>query len=50
MDVCPDNAITVLIQRVSVTHPARFRQVDIEDVDGASERLVQILSENAIAL
>jgi predicted metal-binding protein len=46
MDVCPEDHITVLIQPVSGTQPARFRQADIEDLDGASERLLQILVES----
>ena len=45
MAVCPEDQITVLIQPVSGVHPARFRQVDIKDVDGASERLLEILIE-----
>jgi len=46
MNVCPEEQITVLIQPVSGTHATRFRQVDINDVDGASERLLQILAES----
>jgi len=43
MDICPEEQITVLIQPVSGVHATRFRQADIKDVDGASERLLQIL-------
>ena len=46
MDVCPEDQITVLIQPVSAVHPARFLQADIRDVDGASERLLEILVES----
>ena len=45
MDICPEDRITVLIQPVSGVHATRFRQADIEDVDGASERLLQIIAE-----
>jgi predicted metal-binding protein len=45
MDLCPEEQITVLIQPVSGVHATRFRQADIKDVDGASERLLQILAE-----
>ena len=43
MDVCPEEQITVLIQPVSGLHATQFRQADIKDVNGASERLLQIL-------
>lgn len=46
MDVCPEDQITVLIQPVSGLHATRFRRADIKDVEGASERLVQILAES----
>jgi len=46
MDVCPEEQITVLIQPVSGVHATRFRRVDVEDLDGASERLLQILVES----
>jgi predicted metal-binding protein len=49
MDVCPEDQITVLIQPVCGAHEARFRQADIEDLDGASERLLQILVESTAA-
>jgi predicted metal-binding protein len=44
MDVCPEEQITVLIQPVCGANASRFLQADIEDVDGASERLLQILA------
>ena len=47
MDVCPEDQITVLIQLVSGVHPMQFRQADLKDVDGASERLLQILEDTA---
>jgi predicted metal-binding protein len=46
MDICPEDQITVLIQPVSGAHETRFRQADAEDLDGASERLLQILVES----
>src|SRR5580698_3506806 len=46
MDVCPEDHIAVLIQPVSGAQPTRFRQADVEDLDGASERLLQILVES----
>jgi predicted metal-binding protein len=46
MDVCPEEQITVLIQPVSGVHATRFRLADIEDVEGASETLLQILTES----
>jgi predicted metal-binding protein len=46
MDVCPEEQITVLIQPVSGLHATQFRQADIKDVEGASERLLQILAES----
>jgi predicted metal-binding protein len=46
MDVCPEDHITVLIQPVSCAHATRFRQADVEDLEGASERLLQILVES----
>jgi predicted metal-binding protein len=46
MDVCPEDQITVLIQPVSGVHATQFRQADIADVEGASERLLQILAES----
>jgi predicted metal-binding protein len=45
MDVCPEDQITVLIAPVSGVHATQFRQADIEDVEGASESLLQILAE-----
>ena len=46
MDVCPEQQITVLIQPVTGVHATQFRQADIKDVDGASERLLQILVDS----
>ena len=46
MDVCPEGQITVLIQPVRGIHATQFRQADIRDVDGATERLLQILVES----
>jgi predicted metal-binding protein len=46
MDVCPEQQITVLLQPVFGVHATRFRLVGIEDVDGASETLLQILTES----
>jgi predicted metal-binding protein len=46
MDVCPEDQITVLIQPVAGVHATQFRQADISDVEGASERLLQILAEH----
>ena len=46
MDVCPEGQITVLIQPVSGIHAVQFRRADIGDVDGAAERLLQILIES----
>jgi predicted metal-binding protein len=46
MDICPEEQITVLVQPVSGLHATQFRQADIKDVDGASERLLQILAES----
>ena len=46
MDLCPDEQITVLIQPVSGGHATQFRQVDMSDVDAASERLLRILAES----
>src|ERR1700677_3776500 len=43
MDVCAEEQITVLIHPVSGLHATQFRQADIKDVNGASERLLQIL-------
>lgn len=45
MDVCPEEQITVLIQPVRGVHATQFRQAAIEDLEGASERLLQILAE-----
>jgi predicted metal-binding protein len=45
MDVCPEDQITVLIQPVCGMHATQFRQAAIEDLEGASERLLQILVE-----
>ena len=45
MDVCPEGQITVLIQPVAGVHATQFRQADVNDVAGASERLLQILAE-----
>jgi predicted metal-binding protein len=47
MDLCPEGQITVLIQPVLGVHATQFRQADIRDVDGATERLLQILVESA---
>jgi predicted metal-binding protein len=48
MDVCPEDRITVLIQFISGVRATRFRQADIKDVEGASERLLQILEEGTV--
>jgi predicted metal-binding protein len=45
MDVCPDKQITVLIQPVAGVPMTQFRLADINDVEGASETLLQILTE-----
>jgi predicted metal-binding protein len=47
MDVCPEEQITILIQPVCGAHLTQFRQADIKDVEGASERLLQILAESS---
>jgi hypothetical protein len=46
MEVCPEDQITVLIQPVFAVHATQFRQADADDLDGASERLLEILIES----
>jgi predicted metal-binding protein len=47
LDVCPEEHITVLIQPVAGLQATQFRQADLDDLEGASERLVQILAGNS---
>jgi predicted metal-binding protein len=46
MKVCPKERITVLIQPVCGVGTTQFRQASVKDVDGASDRLLEILIEN----